>query len=386
MEYKIDVQWTEKNDVIEHSRLTQYTFEIPVTGDNVETDILLTFPDFDDLFAQTQHVVLFVTEYIDKEANWESDLRALILKRALRDYQDERVHEKKEMRAFLEKHTFLIQETMQLPMESIVRKEYTEDFARLAARDPKVFSKHYYTFGKGVVARFYTYFEVMPQAAEILELIPDLYAWLIEVQETAKTLCNKEEQEHNDELQNSMKTQNKLKAQARKKQHSLKRDRSAYIDAWAEDYGSEKLKLQIITQENHPDYDYPGWPLYLHERIDHDFSGMTAYLAEMTGIEYSSRVTLDKEAQDYVVALTPTMDQLKTLDAFAQYLVNFGMEESKEHAFSVCSIKAWIGRRGEGYPHIVYENYVPCSPDDYSEGLFKAYTVSFSLDDLRSEK
>jgi len=97
-----------------------------------------------------------------------------------------------------------------------------------------------------------------------------------------------------------------------------KRLRPKIIQEWAQKYGSFRLQEQISQG-------YEGWPLYLHERLAHDFPG----------------AALDKAAWDYAMVLNPTEEELKCTREFAERILDLELADDWEDAFAKIKLRAY---------------------------------------------
>jgi len=94
--------------------------------------------------------------------------------------------------------------------------------------------------------------------------------------------------------------------------------RPKIIREWARIHGSSRLNEQIVQG-------YEGWPLYLHERLAFDFPG----------------AELDKNAWDYDMVLNPTEEELQITREFAERVLELGLAEDLENAFSKIKLRAY---------------------------------------------
>jgi hypothetical protein len=155
------------------------------------------------------------------------------------------------------------------------------------------------------------------------------------------------------------------RSKSRRKELS-KHLRPKIIREWAQEYGSSRLKEQIVQG-------YEGWPLYLHERLAYDFPG----------------AKLDKKAWDYDMVLNPTEEELQITRSFADRILELGLADDLESAFSRIKLRAYDV--DEEYPAmggteiitrevhcIVFNNYRPGG----SSNAFSSKTIRIDL--LRS--
>jgi len=111
--------------------------------------------------------------------------------------------------------------------------------------------------------------------------------------------------------------------------------------AWAEEHGSPRLKMQLAQG-------YDGWPLFLHEKLQHDFARL------------GFTVELDNNGEDTDV-INPTEGQLFAIEEIADFLANHEMANDIKSAFSRI--------------RIVQITFDSDEYDDYNEHKAKVYAV-----------
>jgi len=128
--------------------------------------------------------------------------------------------------------------------------------------------------------------------------------------------------------------------------------RPRIIEKWAFQHGSARLREQIAQG-------YEGWPLFLHECLEHDFPG----------------ARLDKGAWDYDIVLNPTDEELTLTRSFAERVVELRLVDNLEHAFSSIKLRAYdvddeyAAMGGSEYIRrevhcIVFKAYLPGGPSN----------------------
>jgi len=153
----------------------------------------------------------------------------------------------------------------------------------------------------------------------------------------------------------------KQELKAKKEKELEEKERLALITEWSASHGSDRLEMQL-------EQGYDGWPLYLHERLAHDFKIM--------GLE----LNLDEDADEYDELRNPQEEWLSYANVVAEELVRLEVFKDMKEAFSHLSFRKYCERDGYEeikYSYLVLENY---TPGRWFADKRRSYTVTFLLE------
>jgi len=346
----VEFRWTKTGDEEPNQRLVKLTQELPVVKTNEVADLLLQLPRLRDgqgkpLCSQSNGRPCYRYYYdspqplsaepdFNQLARAIADLKNQVLMENTKRKEEATVKQRKQAQEEKEREKKQAEEKRQ--KQKVLAEIKPQVIAALANNDEKWLRKHIEIVAPCVGAHrdFRTFKICGVPAADLTwdlddrDLLDRLEAWgELEVDRPKREKAEREER------------------------------RKKYIADWAQQHGSDRLKKQV-------EQGFVGWPLYLHEKIGHDFGEI---------IE-NRKVVLDNNDSYEGEIDNPNLEYLEIGELVLQRIKKLEQELTIEYCRYRCD-----GNQDQ-YDAISIEDYRP-GPKDAFE---KTYNLRLRVSDYRS--